>query len=101
MLADIPTTYNIPRVPRDQPYYHVGAWGGECPVKEDFIEEIMFEWFSKNRRSPRGRWGFYQVKGEACPKAKKTDLGVSWGFLRENLLRRLRCGAVSIGRFAR
>lgn len=80
MLADIPTTYNIPRVPRDQPHYHVGAWGGECPVKEDFIEEIMCEWFSKNRRSPRGRWGFYQVKGEACPKTKKQIWESPGGF---------------------
>lgn len=103
MRADISTTYNIRRVPGDQPhylFYHIGTWGGRCPVKEGFMEEIVFEWFSKNRRSPRGRWRLFQAKGEVCAKVKWHDLGVSWGFLRENLLRRLRCGAVSAGSFA-
>lgn len=88
MRADISTTYNIRRVPGDQPhylFYHIGTWGGRCPVKEGFMEEIVFEWFSKNRRSPRGRWRLFQAKGEVCAKVKWHDLGVSWGFLRENL----------------
>lgn len=56
--------------------------------------------FLKEQKVPRGRWESFQAKGEACTKPKWHDLRVSWGVLRENLPRRLRCGTVGVGRFA-